>query len=395
MSRVSPWGRVAVLAITTSLIAAACSDDDDSADSTKGDASSNSSSSASAGKTGGGPSLKGVCPDPLVVQTDWFPEPEHGGLYELIGTDGKADAGKGTYTGELANTGINLEIRAGGPFLGGSSTSAQMYADQDIFMGYVATDELIKDSAKTPLVSVVSPLEKSPQILMWDPKAFPDIKTFEDIGKTGAPVLYFEGSAYMDFLVGKGLIKKKQIDASYDGAPSRFVTEHVFQQGFASNEPYKYENDIKEWKKPVKYLLIDDAGYRIYPSSLAVRPERTTKDAKCLKAVVPLMQQAQVDYMADPKPINDFFLGYVQDMASFWTLSAAGNADAVKVLTSEGLVSNGPDKTIGNFDTARVQKLIDDSTPIFKAAGVDTMKAGLKADDIVSNEFIDTSIGLP
>jgi hypothetical protein len=230
---------------------------------------------------------------------------------------------------------------------------------------------------------------------MWDPEAFPDIKTFEDIGKTGAPVLYFEGSAYMDFLVGKGLIKKDQIDASYDGAPSRFVTEHVFQQGFASNEPYKYEHDIKEWRKPVDYLLIDDAGYKIYPSSLSVRPERLTEDKECLDAVVPLMQQAQVDYMAEPEPINDFFLGYVEDMASFWTLSAAANADAVKVMTDEGLVSNGPDDTIGNFDLDRVQTLIDESMPIFAKAGVDTMKDGLKAEDIVSNDFIDDSIGLP
>jgi hypothetical protein len=386
MSRVPSWRRAVALAVALGVVAAACGGDDDDTASSSGSGSQSESA---------GTSLKGVCPDPLVVQTDWFPEPEHGGLYQLIGPDGHADAGAGTYTGPLGDTGIDLEIRAGGPFLGGQSTSAQMYADQDIFMGYVATDELIKDSDKTPLVSVVSPLEKSPQILMWDPKAFPDIKTFEDIGKTGAPVLYFEGSAYMDFLVGKHLIKKDQLDASYDGAPDRFVTEHVFQQGFASNEPYKYENDIAEWKKPVKYLLIDDAGYRIYPSSLSVRPERVTADADCLKAVVPMMQQAQVDYMADPKPINDFFLQYVDDMASFWTLSAAGNADAVKVLKDEGLVSNGPDDTIGNFDMDRVQKLIDDSVPIFKDVGIDTIKDGLKADDIVTNEFIDPSIGLP
>jgi hypothetical protein len=388
MSRVPSWRRAVALAVALGVVAAACGGDDD-------DSAASTGSGSGAKSEASGTSLKGVCPDPLVVQTDWFPEPEHGGLYQLIGPDGHADAGSGVYSGPLGDTGITLEIRAGGPFLGGQSTSAQMYADQDIFMGYVATDELIKDSAKTPLVAVVSPLEKSPQILMWDPKAFPGIKTFGDIGKTGAPVLYFEGSAYMDFLVGKGLIKKSQIDASYDGSPDRFVTEHVFQQGFASNEPYKYENDIAQWKKPVKYLLIDDAGYRIYPSSLSVRPERVTDDADCLKAVVPLMQQAQVDYMADPKPINDFFLKYVDDMASFWTLSAAGNADAVKVLKDEGLVSNGPDDTIGNFDMDRVQKLIDDSVPIFEDVGIDTMKDGLKADDIVTNEFIDPKIGLP
>jgi hypothetical protein len=387
MPRVPSWRRAAALVVALGLITAACGGDDDD----DGDAASDGAGT----DTSAAGDLSDVCPDPLVVQTDWFPEPEHGGLYQLIGPDGDADAGEGVYTGPLGDTGIDLEIRAGGPFLGGQSTSAQMYADPDIFMGYVATDELIKDSGEEPLVAVVSPLEKSPQILMWDPEAFPDIETFADIGATGAPVLYFEGSAYMDFLVGKGFIDKDQLDASYDGSPSRFVTEHVFQQGFASNEPYKYENDIDEWKKPVDYLLIDDAGYGIYPSSLAVRPERITDDADCLAAVVPLMQQAQVDYMADPQPINDFFLDYVDAMASFWTLSAEGNADAVKVLADEGLVSNGPDDVIGNFDMDRVQNLIDQSVPIFEDVGVESMKDGVTAEDVVTNEFIDDTIGLP
>ncbi|HET6954639.1 MAG TPA: hypothetical protein VFI47_30020 [Acidimicrobiales bacterium] len=383
-----PGGRRALALAAVVLVAVAataCGGDDDEDTATETESSG----------TTGGPDLTEVCPDPLIVQTDWFPEPEHGGLYQLIGTDGEADAEAGVYTGELAGTGIDLEIRAGGPFLGGQSTSAQMYADPDIFMGYVATDELIKDSGEQPLVSVVSPLEKSPQILMWDPEAFPGIETFADIGATGAPVLYFEGSAYMDFLVGKGFISKDQIDASYDGAPSRFVTEDVFQQGFASNEPYKYENDIEEWGKPVDYLLIHDAGFEIYPSSLAVRPERIAEEAECLAGVVPLMQQAQVDYMADPEPVNDFFLGYVDDMASFWTLSADGNANAVEVMAEEGLVSNGPDGVIGNFDMARVQKLIDETVPIYQGIGVDSIKEGLTAEDIVDNQFIDESVGLP
>ncbi len=379
------FGRRAVVAITAfTLIAAACGDDDDDA----------ADEPAAEPAAADGASLADVCPDPLVVQTDWFPEPEHGGLYQLIGADGKQNAGDGVYSGPLGDTGITLEIRAGGPFLGGQSTSAQMYADTDIHMGYVATDELIKDSGEQPLVSVVSPLDKSPQILMWDPEAFPGIETFEDIKATGAPVLYFEGSAYMDFLVGKGLIDKAQIDASYDGSPSRFVTEHVFQQGFASNEPYKYENDIEEWNKPVDYLLIDDAGFRIYPSSLAVKPAFIEENGPCLEALVPLMQQAQLDYMADPEPINDMFLGYVEDMASFWTLSADGNANAVQVMLDEGLVSNGSDSTLGNFDLDRVQQLIDDAVPIYEDLGIDSIKDGLKAADIVTNEFIDPDIGL-
>ena len=231
-------------------------------------------------------------------------------------------------------------------------------------------------------------------MIMWDPSAFPNITSFADIKATGAPVLYFEGSAYMDFLIGKGLLDRKQVDASYDGSPSRFVTEKVFQQGFASNEPFKYEHDIKEWMKPVKYLLIDDAGFRIYPSSLAVKPDFMDKRAACLAKIVPLMQKSEVDYVKDPKPVNDMLLGYVKAMASFWTLSPEGNANAVKVMLDEHIVANGSDATLGNFDMPRVQSLIDQLVPIYDKLGIDSVKKGVAAADVVTNKFIDPSIGL-
>jgi hypothetical protein len=55
---------------------------------------------------------------------------------------------------------------------------------------------------------------------------------------------------------------------------------------------------------------------------------------------------------------------------------------------------NGPDQTLGNFDTARVQRMIDITTPIFTAQR-QPPKDGLKPEDIATNEFVDMSIGLP
>ena len=39
-------------------------------------------------------SLKGICPNPLVMQLDWQPESEHGGIYELVGNGYKIDKDK-------------------------------------------------------------------------------------------------------------------------------------------------------------------------------------------------------------------------------------------------------------------------------------------------------------
>jgi hypothetical protein len=355
---------------------------------------SGAGASAPAATKKAGVSLAGVCPNPIVIQTDWFPEPEHGAVYQLIGPGGTIDKDKGSYSGPLLDTGVNLEIRAGGPFLGNETVSAQMYKDKSIFMGYVSTDAAALFSAKLPTVAVVTPLEKSPQILMWDPTQF-GFTSFADIAKSDAKVLYFQGATYMNFLIGKGYVRKEQLDASYDGSPTRFVTEKkIVQQGFASNEPYKYEHDIRQWMKPVKFLLIHDAGYKIYPEALAVRPDTPAASGACLKKLVPLIQRAQVDYMTDPTPVNDELLKIVKRFASFWTLSEAGNADAVKKMRDLEIVSNGSNTTLGDFDPARVDQLLTDALPVWRKANAQGIKPDLTGKDLYTNEFIDPSIGL-
>ena len=56
-------------------------------------------------------------------------------------------------------------------------------------------------------------------------------------------------------------------------------------------------------------------------------------------------------------------------------------------------MANGPDGVIGKFDIDRVNDLIKLAVPIYTAQGA-TPKDGVTADDIVTNQFIDESIGL-
>ena len=75
-------------ALSLALIAAGCSS-----------GTSKSSGSSNAPAASGAQTLKGVCPDPVVVQTDWWPEPEHGATYQLLGAGYKLDADKKRVTG--------------------------------------------------------------------------------------------------------------------------------------------------------------------------------------------------------------------------------------------------------------------------------------------------------
>jgi hypothetical protein len=339
-------------------------------------------------------SLKGICPDKVVLQTDWFQEPEHGGAYNLIGPGGTIDAGKGTYTGPLRNTGVEMEIRAGGPFIGFSSPTAQMYADPDIFVAFADTGDQIRGYSKTPAIGVVAPLEIGPQILMYDPAHY-NFTTVSDVKASGATVLYFESAAFADYLVGTGQLDAKQLDASYDGSPARWVASggKLVQQGFATNEPFNYEHNINGWKKPVKFLLLHDAGWKIYQSNIVVRPESTTKYKDCLSKLVPMWQQSEIDYIKDPTAANNVILDIVKQMNTFWVLSPELATYADDTMKSLNIVSNGPDSTLGNYDMDRITNFMNEFVPIAKGKGAD-IPADLTPDKIATNEFIDESIGL-
>lgn len=381
----------AVLALI--FIAAACGDSDGSGVSQDTAATSTEAGSQdTAAPSDEGVSLVGICPNPLVIQTDWFPQPEHGFTYNLIGVDGVVDAENGTYTGPLGDTGIDLEIRAGGPYIGFSPPSAQFYSDDSIFMAYVDTATAVRDSGTLPVVAVYSPFEKSPQVLMWGEDTF-SFESFQEIGDAGVPVLYFEGSAYMDYLLGQGFLSADQIDGSYDGGPSRFVTEDVVQQGYATNEVYRYENDFEDYLRPVSFMLVHDAGFENYDSLLSVKPEQITEDAACLEALVPLVQQSHADFMANPEAVNKRLDEIVKELDSFWTSSVELHAYSVATMRELGLVGNGDNDYLGDMDGPRIQGLIDIQIPILEGLGLDSMKEGLLAEDIFTNEFLDTSIG--
>ena len=372
-----------------------------------GSSDSGSSSTSTAGATtaaAAGPAadsrtnLKDVCPSTVVIQTDWNPESDHSEAYALASPDGTYDTGKKRYTAELMaqgkDTGVKVEIRAGGPATGFQSPTQQMYVDKSIMLGYVNTDESIQNAKKLPTVSVMAPREHWAQVLIFDPKTY-NFKTIADIGKTDTKVLYFKSNVYMDYLTGAGILKKSQVDSSYDGKPARFVSAggKLVQQGFITAEPWQYEHQVKPWMKPVSTLSIEASGYPNYGETLAVRKGDLAKDTPCLKKLVPIIQQAQVDYAKDPTVADGIIVKAAEKYNNGWVYPAALAAYAAKAQVDNKIISNGDDDTLGNIDEAKVQKMIDIVTPIYKKNHL-PVPDGLKPADLFTNEFIKQGIGL-
>jgi hypothetical protein len=363
---------------------------------------STDTSTAAAADKGATVNLKGVCPATVVVQTDWNPEADHGHLYEMLGPNPTINADKKSVTGDLyaggKPTGVKLEIRSGGPAIGYQTVSSELYQDKSITLGYISTDEAVQFASKLPTTAVFAENDISPQIVMWDPKTYPKVKTIKELGSAlkddGGVVRYFQGAAYMDYLTGSGILPKSVTDGSYDGTPAKFVTAKGkdAQQGFATAEPYIYQHEVEAWDKPVAYQLVNDTGYPIYPEAMSVRTGDLKSLTPCLTKLVPVMQQADVNFINNPTATNDLIDQLVTAYNNGWTYDANVGKFAVSQMKKLKIASNGDNGYVGDMDAARIQKVITLDTPIYNSSG-GSVAADLKADSLFTNQFLDKKIG--
>jgi len=344
------------LASVTTIALAACGSDSDS------DASQDGSTSA--------------CPSELVIQTDWFPELEHGGTYQLIGPDGTADKDTVSYSGP-----VQEQYAVGGletitiKTVNFDKSNASVLADGGADMAYLTTSDIIKDSGAIPLVAIAKTLDQDPQMVMWDPTVN-DVQSPADIAGTGAQVLHFPANAYVDFMISEGMVTEDQSNPSYDGSDAAWVADGgtFFQQGFATNEVYKYENDIA-WKDgapaDVSFYTVKELGFENYPAAITMLESRVEELDSCLTELVPVMQQAWIDFLDDPKPITDAMISINETHDGFWGLSEGLNEAGMALIESEGFGANSPDGTYCSFDPARMDTLYGILQPIYADQGTE------------------------
>ncbi len=334
------------------------------------------------------------CPDPIIIQTDWFPESEYGATYELFGggtylIDNENRSVAGTLHDGEVDTGIGLEVRTGGPAIGFTPVASHMYTDTSITLGYANTEGQITRFNSAPLLSVVAPLERNPQMIMWDPDTYPDVESIADLGERDITISVFGPEVFSEVFIAQGIWSAGQVDPSYDGSPANFIASQgsIAQQGFASAEPFNYKNTYEEWGKDVKYQLLHDAGFPVYSQTLAIRSDDKVSLDACLRDLVPIIQRAVVNFSSNPDSTNALIVDVVESFNSFWVYGEEIADYSVKTQSELGLVGNGTNDVVGDMDQNRVQEVID----LMDEAGIDTNEIG--PSDIFTNEYIDESIG--
>jgi hypothetical protein len=342
--------------------------------------------------------LEGVCPDPIVVQTSWYPESTHGGLFELFGGNYTVDKAHKRVTGPLIShgkdTGVKLEVRAGGPALGNQPVSALMATDKSILLAQQATeDQVLGWASGQPTVAVIAPFDVDPVVFIWDRKRHPEFNTLQDVGQTSTKVLTFR-SADIDYLVGAGILRSSQVDYSYDGSPSRLLADRsIVVGGFSTNEPFIY----KSLGVDVDYQYVSETGYPDYRNMLVVRRDAQPRLNDCLTNLVPVLQQGMIDFIARPEPVLQLIAKVNKDYASPFPYPIEQGRAGVRVMKTDGLVGNPASMrgaAFGAVDPNRVKRMLDILRPIY-GAQKKPVAGDATPDTLATNEYLDASLKLP
>jgi NitT/TauT family transport system substrate-binding protein len=216
----------------------------------------------------------------ITLQTDWYPQPEHGGFYDALL--------KGYYKDE----GLDVRITPGGPFVaaenqvsGGAAQFAMGSSDQ----------VLVAVSRGLPVVAVMATMQQDPQAIMLHKDS--PVQSFADLN--GHTIAVKPGSIWFQYLLKRyNLTNVREIPATYSVA--NFLQDpNYIQQSFVTSEPYFARKSGAE----IKTMLISDTGYQPYRvvfTSTSFLHEHHELVAKFVRASL----RGWSDYLADPTTAN-------------------------------------------------------------------------------------------
>jgi NitT/TauT family transport system substrate-binding protein len=290
----------------------------------------------------------------IKFQTDWYPQPEHGGYYQALA--------KGFYAAE----GLDVEILPGGPNAQVMTSVAVGRAD----IGMTDGDDVIVAIARgVPIKMVGAEMQREPQAIMFHTEH--PLQSLKDL--QGRTLMAGAGSTWIEVL-------RKKVGVEFTLLPlvgdlARFMNSKDFvQQCFITHEPYI----AKQRGANVGALLIASDTYEPYRVMFTGRvflAQHPGAVEKFVRASV----RGWVDYLTgDPAPANKLIAAKRDD------LTPDMMAYSIKAMNDYKLVSGDPAKGefAGQLTPARLEKQIK----LLQEVGV--LDKPVAVADVATFEFI-------
>jgi NitT/TauT family transport system substrate-binding protein len=217
----------------------------------------------------------------VVLQADWYPQPEHGGFFTAVA--------KGFYKDE----GLDVTIQPGGPYV----TVEQQVSAGAAQFGMGSSDKVLEANAGgQSLIAVAATLQHDPQGIMVRKNS--PIHSFSDLNGHSVAIKVGE-STWFEFLTKRYQLNNVRVVPAMMNVANFVADPQYIQQAFATSEPYFAHQAGVE----TRVLLVSDAGFNPY------RVMYTTKDfLRQHPEIVGKFVRASVkgwkEYLNDPAPAN-------------------------------------------------------------------------------------------
>jgi NitT/TauT family transport system substrate-binding protein len=217
----------------------------------------------------------------IIVQLDWIPEPEHGGLYQALARGYYRDAG------------LDVELRPGGP---GAQVMPSLATGQvDLAQGD-STNVLLQQAEGLPVVQVAAVFQDDPSGILGN--AGSPVRDFKDLqGKT---IIARPEWAFLKFLQKTYHLQVNVVPQTFSVA-AFMGNKEALQQGYFIAEPYHI---VHAGGKMPRFLSTWDAGFRAYAVLVANR-KFAREHPVALRAFVRASIHGWRDYLeGDPAPAH-------------------------------------------------------------------------------------------
>ncbi len=293
----------------------------------------------------------------VTVQLDWYPEPEHGGLFQAQAR------------GWFREAGLDVTLVPGGP----NALVNQRIATGQADLGQGESVTTLLDVHKgLPLLQVAAVFQNDPSVFLLH--AENPARDFKDLD--GRKIMARPGWIFLDYLRRKYAIDFTVIPFNF--SVSNFIADKDFiQQGYYIAEPFFI---TQGGASAPRYLYAWDAGYDSY-GALIANKDWAQKNPDALRAFLAAYIRGWRDYIeGDPTPAHqamkqandkntDAFLTFSRDMIVKEKLVIGRDA--------------ADSSRIGRLDPARYAaqlKIVED---------LKLLPAGaLKVSDVMSTEYL-------
>jgi hypothetical protein len=353
------------------------------------------------GEAGGVGLVRAGCPPQIQIQTDDLPRVEWGFLYGLLDQD-ELRIGPDSVTAPLLidgrDSGSKLRIYVGDPD-DGVAANVDLYDDERVLLGAVDTDVAIRDAVRYPTVGIFAPLLRDPRIAYWDSRVYPGVPTVQAMGRQATPdgsaLVPFAttpGDPFADYALGNEILTAEQIVTDPAPTVEGWIAANgiPLQVGDLLTDPYAFDQ-LADAPNAFVFQQLDQAGYQRDHGVLSARPQALVRYADCLAVLIPVLQQALADYLDDPEQTTALLVELAAEFGDD-SYDAERAAAAFEILDEGRIAGNGPDGAIGDINLGRVRDLFEEAVPAWRRADV-PIPAHVEPDDIVTNRFIDTTIG--